>query len=162
MLPRSLGYTALALAGFLITTPATGVAQRAPAQAPVLTAFSISGGTDTVSDSEPSIALVHTIVGTRPTEYRVSHRADFAGSRWEAYSGTLALRDWYDRSGPACNAIPSSHRVTLYLQVRATLGEEVRVVDGQRQLVPARVESNVLRATVCAHPVNKSPIELQD
>jgi len=40
--------------------------------------------------------------------------------------------------------------VTLYLQVRATVGEELRVVDGQRQLRPARVESNVLKASICA------------
>jgi len=26
----------------------------------------------------------------------------------------------------------------------------VRIIDGQRQLVPARVESNVLRASICA------------
>jgi hypothetical protein len=50
-----------------------------------------------------------------------------------------------------------SHRITLYLQVRANVGEEVRILDGQRQLVPASVESNVLRATICAHAAGQTP-----
>jgi hypothetical protein len=94
-------------------------AQSAAPLPPVLTAFGINDGADTISASAPTVSLVHKVVGTPPSEYRVVRR---------------------------------SHRVTLYFQVRANVGEEVRIIDGQRQLVPARVESNVLRATVCARP----------
>ena len=150
MLRRTASWVAILLAGTLVGPPRTALAQRSAEQPPVLTAFSINGGMDTVSTSDLTIALTHTIVGTRPSEYRVSHRADFAGARWELYPGAISMRDWYDPSGPACDSTHTSHWVTFFLQVRATLGEEVRVVDGQRQLVPARVESNVLRRTVCA------------
>jgi hypothetical protein len=149
--------SATALIAAVLVGPRCVSAQRTPDQPPVLTAFSINAGADSVSMTETSVSLAHTIVGTRPSQYRVSHRADFAGARWEPYSPTLSLRDWYDPAGPPCNSDRATHRVTLYLQVRATLGEELRVVDGQRQLMPARVESNVLRASVCAHPPSKSP-----
>ena len=158
MLRRTASWVAILLAGTLVGPPRTALAQRSAEQPPVLTAFSINGGMDTVSTSDLTIALTHTIVGTRPSEYRVSHRADFAGARWELYPGAISMRDWYDASGAACDSTHTSHWVTFFLQVRATLGEEVRVVDGQRQLVPARVESNVLRRTVCARSVNK-PLE---
>jgi hypothetical protein len=125
-------------------------AQRAPEQPPVITAFAINSGSDTVLASAGTVSLTHTVVGARPTEYRVSHRADFAGSSWLTYTPSLVIRDWYDAAGATCDRGQPSHRVTLFLQVRATVGEEVRIVDGQRQLVPARVESNVLRATICA------------
>ena len=140
----------------LIEGSAVATAQRPSEQPPVLTAFSINGGADSILTSEPTIALTHTIVGTRPSEYRVSHRADFAGARWEPYAGTISMRDWYDASGPSCDSGRPARRVTFFLQVRTTLGEEVRVVDGQRQLVPARVESNVLRASVCARSPAKT------
>jgi hypothetical protein len=129
-------------------------ARRADAQdkPPVLTAFSINANSDTVSASAAFITLIHTAVGTPPAEYRVSHRADFAGATWTPYETRPAVRDWYDDAGDACTAGPSrtGKRVTLYFQVRAALGEEVRIVNGQRQLQPARAESNVLRATICA------------
>jgi len=127
-----------------------GRAQTAAPQPPVLTTFSINGGADTVSAKSETVALVHTVVGTPPNEYRVSRRSDFAGARWLPYAAVLATRDWYDETGEACGSKRGSHRVTLYLQLRANVGEEVRIVDGQRQLVPARVESNVLRASICA------------
>ena len=128
-------------------------AQRDPHdKPPVLTAFSINANTDTVSATAPVVALVHTAVGTPPAEYRVSHRADFAGAAWTPYETTPTVRDWYDASGNACSLGPSltGRRITFYFQVRAALGEEVRIVNGQRQLQPARAESNVLRATICA------------
>ena len=133
----------------------TGLA--AAPQPPVLTVFSINGGADTVSAAVPSVALVHTVVGARPSEYRISRRADFAGAPWLPYVPTPAVRDWYDAGGEPCAAARGSRRVTLYLQVRSNLGEEVRIVDGQRQLVPARVESNVLRATICALGAGAAP-----
>jgi hypothetical protein len=39
--------------------------------------------------------------------------------------------------------------VRVHLQVRAVLGQEVRVVDGQRSFVPVTVESNVLADSTC-------------
>lgn len=125
-------------------------AQTGP-QPPVLTAFTIDGGADTISAAALTVTLVHTVVGTAPTELRVSRRADFAGAPWMPYAPAPAIRDWYVATGEACGPGRGSHRVTLYLQVRASVGEEVRIVDGQRQLVPAQVESNVLRASICAH-----------
>ena len=126
-------------------------------QPPVLTAFSINGGGDTVSVNAVGIALVHTVVGARPSDYRVSRRADFLGAHWEPYAETPILRDWLDANGETCDTTRPSHRVTLYFQVRATLGEEVRIVDGQRQLQPARVESNVLKASICARADRPRP-----
>jgi hypothetical protein len=125
-------------------------AQTGAPQPPVLTAFRINGGADTVSATSATLTLAHTVIGTTPTEYRVSRRSDFAGARWLPYAPTLGIQDWYDEAGEACGRRRGSHRVTLYLQMRASVGEEVRIVDGQRQLVPARVESNVLRASICA------------
>jgi hypothetical protein len=141
----------LLVATFLTPIPAIASAQGVKQQPPVLTAFSINSGADSASSADGDVALTHTVVGARPTEYRVSHRADFAGARWAPYAAPLTIRDWYDASGAACGAAQSSHRVTLYLQVRANVGEEMRIVDGQRRLVPASIESNVLRATICAH-----------
>jgi hypothetical protein len=158
-MPPSTNYVArvLLLATFLNAIPAIASGQGAKAQPPVLTAFSINTGADTVSSADGAISLTHTVVGARPSEYRVSHRADFAGARWIPYAAPLTIRDWYDASGAACATGRASHRVTLYLQVRANVGEEMRIVDRQRQLVPASVESNVLRATICAHVLNGGP-----
>ncbi len=133
-----------------------GAGDRTVGQPPVLTAFSINGGTDTVSVTVPAVRLDHTVVGTRPSEYRVSHRADFARATWLPYVAAPTFRDWYDAGGEWCDASHTGRRVVLYLQVRASVGEEVRIVDGQRHLVPARVESNVLRAMVCAHSARSS------
>jgi hypothetical protein len=133
--------------------PGQGVKQ----QPPVLTAFSINAGADSVSSAADAVVLTHTVVGARPMEFRVSHRADFAGARWVPYAAPLTIRDWYEGSGASCHASHSSHRVTLYLQVRASVGEEVRIVDGQRHLVPATVESNVLGANICAVVAGQAP-----
>jgi hypothetical protein len=140
---------AAVLVALLTGDPARAPAQRV-GQPPVLTAFSINAGSDTVSAAAVAVALVHTTVGARPSDYRVSHRADFLGAQWQVYTETPVLRDWYEATGDSCDANRPSHRVTLYFQVRATLGEEVQIVDGQRQLRPARVESNVLKASICA------------
>src|SRR6185295_6499070 len=95
------------------------------------------------------------VVGARPTEYRVSPRADFAGAPWIPYADVPTLRGWYRTDGESCDPAHRSHPVTLFFQVRPTLGEEVRIVAGQRTLVPSRVESNVLRDTICG--VEPSP-----
>jgi hypothetical protein len=138
-------------AGVALLLPARAPAQAGATQPPVVTSFSINGGADSVSASAPVVTLGYAVVGTQPSEYRVAHRADFEGVRWLPYTSTLQLRDWYDRTGDACDTSRSSHRVTLYFQVRSTIGEELRIVDGQRRLMPAHVESNVVRATICAH-----------
>src|SRR5437868_4171337 len=147
--PTRLTVSAILIAGVLLPAIASGQVVRQ--QPPVITAFSINAGADSVSATDAAVSLTHTVVGARPSEYRVSHRADFAGARWMPYASLLTIPDWYDRSGAACVALHPSHRVTLFFQVRANVGEEVRIVDGQRQLVPASVESNVQRATICAH-----------
>jgi hypothetical protein len=147
------------IAGILALVPVVASCQGTRQLPPVITAFTLNGGIDSVSATEPVLLLAHVIVGARPSEYRVSHRADFAGARWMPYAPPLTLRDWYDASGAGCIASHPSHRVTLYLQVRADVGEEVRIVDGQRKLVPATVVSNVLRATICARTAGAAPPE---
>jgi hypothetical protein len=120
-------------------------------QPPVLTTFTINGGAANVAAADTAIALSHTVVGVRPTEYRASRRADFLGARWLPYVETPTVHDWYDASGESCDASRPSHRVTYFLQVRAPLGEELKAAEGQRRMVPANVESNVLRASICAY-----------
>lgn len=147
-----------------LATARTAVAQRGgpgntplvAQQPPVITALTIRGTADTIWASDQTVTLVHTVVGARPTEYRVSRRADFVGAAWQAYTPAPIVRDWYDAAGDACDGSKVTHRATLYFQVRSAVGEEVRIVDGQRQLLPARVESNVLRATACAHTARPS------
>ena len=132
------------------------VAPPARAQPPVLTTFTINGGAASAAASDTAIALSHTVVGTRPTEYRASRRADFAGASWLPYVPTPTVRDWYDAGGEPCDAARPSHRVTYFLQVRAALGEELKTADGQRRMVPSHVESNVLRASICAYATTGS------
>lgn len=119
-------------------------------QPPVLTAFAIDSGAERASSTDETVVLSHRVVGARPSEYRVSARADFAGAQWVPYADVPTLRGWYRPDGESCDPTRRSHRVTLFFQVRATMGEEVRIVAGQRTLVPSRVESNVLRDTICA------------
>jgi hypothetical protein len=167
-------FPALFSLGLMLGVSPIGAAQQPTDPSdkpPVLTSFSINASTDTVSASAPFVILVHGAVGTPPAEYRVSHRADFAGAAWTPYEATPIVRDWYDASGEVCSSKDAGaqslatvktsgiasvaeprtgKRVTLYFQVRAALGEEIRVVNGQRRLQPSRAESNVLRATICA------------
>jgi len=148
-MPRLPGQIAL-LVAVSSCVPALAVAQGGGAQPPVVTVLTLNAGADTVSAAEPSLLLGQTIVGSRPSEYRVSRRADFAGAAWVPYVDRIVVRDWYDPTGPSCDSVRPSHRVTLYFQVRSTLGTAIRVIDGQRQAVPARIESNVLKASICA------------
>ena len=147
--------------GFLARPAALG-AQRAVGggdgsrQPPVLTTFGINGGAESVSATAPAVTLTHTVVGARPSDYRVSRRADFAGAQWLSYAPAPLVRDWYDGRGATCETMRGSHLVTLFFQVRALVGEEVRIVDGLRQLRPAHVESNVLRASICARAARPS------
>ncbi|MGH7622718.1 MAG: hypothetical protein ACREMU_10300, partial [Gemmatimonadaceae bacterium] len=129
-------------------------------QPPVLTTFTINGGAASAVARDTAIALSHTVVGARPTEYRASRRADFVGAPWLPYVATPTVRDWYDASGEPCDAARPSHRVTYFLQVRAALGEELKTADGQRRMVPSHVESNVLRASICAYTGTGAPDDL--
>ena len=119
-------------------------------QPPVLTRFAINRGVDAVGVSATVVELTHTAVGERPTQYRVSHRADFSGASWIPYDDVPMLRDWNDASGPSCARSQDSHLVTLFFQVRTVTGADVRVVGGQRALVPTSVESNVMRDSICS------------
>lgn len=126
-------------------------ATRAGAQQPpVLTAFAIDSGAERTAATDEAVVLSHRVVGARPSEYRVSVRADFTGAQWLPYADAPTLRGWYRADGETCDPTRRSHRVTLFFQVRSTVGEEVRIVAGQRTLVPSRVESNVLRDSICA------------
>lgn len=124
---------------------------------PVLTSFTINKAAHTVSTSELTVLLTHTARGTRPTEYRVSHRADFLGASWLPYVDVPNMRDWFHASGSACDSTRASRLVTLFFQVRVTGGTEVRVAAGQRRVVSTAIESNVLRDDICAHPPSPTP-----
>ncbi len=137
-----------ALTGLVFPRPV--LAQQSGRQPPVLTVFAINDGFDEVSSNAPTLLLSHTVVGVHPSEYRVSRRADFAQAQWLPYEGRPTLRDWFDAAGDSCDRLGRTHTVTLFFQVRAVIGEDVRIVNGQRQLLPVRVESNVLRDTICA------------
>jgi hypothetical protein len=144
--------------GMVWATPIVRAQSRGE-QPPVLTAFMINGGAVAVTASDEFITLAHTVVGRRPTEYRVSQRADFVGAVWLPYVEAPRLKDWLGTSRDACEAPHASRRVTLFFQVRATTGDELRVVDGQRTLVAASVESNVLRDNICAVPAPRDSVQ---
>src|SRR5689334_4976209 len=107
-----------------------------PSQPPVLIRFVINRGADTASASSAQVELSHSVVGERPTHYRVSPRADFSGASWLPYVDMLTVKEWNHATGPSCDASHRSHLVTLFLQVRVVTGADVRVIDGQRALVP--------------------------
>jgi hypothetical protein len=140
-----------------IASSARSVSAQAPArQPPVLTAFTINGGATSVQSSEPILALNHVVVGVAPTEYRVSRRANFGDAQWLPYVAVPTMRDWFASEGESCDPAGPSHTITLFMQVRAVVGEEFRVVAGQRQLLPVLVESNVLRDVICARVASDS------
>jgi hypothetical protein len=117
---------------------------------PVVTSFQISGGAESISSSAPVVQLHHTVAGMRPTQYRVGHHADFSDATWQTYVDVPAMRNWFSGTRGACGGVRDSHIVVLFFQVRADLGVQVRVVDGQRSVVPQTVESNVVRDSICA------------
>jgi hypothetical protein len=135
-----IGLLRLAMVSAATVSPA-----RLPAQPPVLVSFAVvdSGA------SEPgrrTVWLQHRVVGIRPTQYRVSSRADFSGAVWQAYE---AEPRWSASMAglPGCAAAGVSLR--LFFQVRAELGQQQEVVGGQRVLRPVTVESNVLSGDAC-------------
>lgn len=132
------------------TTAASAQAVAGDTRPPVITAFHINGGADRVRAETPSLTLNHDRIGLAPSEYRVSHRADFGGASWMPYDSLPALSRWFRADAPRCNGEPGTWSIILYLQVRAVAGSEFKVVGGQRTAVPRMVESNVARDSICA------------
>lgn len=119
-------------------------------QPPVLTLLQLNANAATVQRGGAPILLEHGIAGTLPTEYRVSARADMAGARWERYAIPLRLRDWHALVSHApCDGARPGERLLLFLQVRAEMGGEVRIVNGQRGLTPKKIDSNIVSDAIC-------------
>jgi hypothetical protein len=124
-------------------------------QPSVLTGLAINGTAATVSRNQERLDLTHVVAGTRPTEYRISARADMANALWMPYSPPLHLRGWQsllDRNAAACDRYTAGRRLELFLQVRTELGSSVRIVNGQRVLRPQKVESNIVSDSICVVP----------
>lgn len=129
-------------------------AQRPTAQPPVLLNFSINDSSATVTRAAATLTLTHAVAGTRPSEYRVGVRADFANALWLPYTTPLRVSGWQSLAGAGapCGTRGEGKRLQLYLQVRAELGGTVHIVNGQRTVVPEKVESNVLGSAICVLP----------
>lgn len=145
MISRTLLLCAL---GAVATISGVADAQPASRQPPVLTAFALNDGAATAVRDAP-VVLAHSVAGTRPTSYRASARADFAGAVWLPYVRRPELAHVEPFTTPGCDVQGSTRRLRVFLQVRATLGDEMRIVNGQRSLVPVVVESNVLADSIC-------------
>ena len=133
--------------GFCLLLLARVSAAQRVLQPPVLIAFAISDSAVTAAAGQP-LQLSHRSVGARPTHYRVSQRADFSGAPWLSYEPQL-LWQGAPAAGSPCSGRQGGMRLRLYLQVRVVLGQEVRIVDGQRTLVPMAADSNVLTDDIC-------------
>jgi hypothetical protein len=119
---------------------------------PVLTVFAIEGAATSVSPDRDALYLTHTVVGLRPSEYRVSARADFAGASWLPYLEPLRAKPWLHHAIPGCDSSSAERVLHLFLQVRVSLGNGVRVVDGQRVVTAVHAESNVMTDSICVSP----------
>jgi hypothetical protein len=140
--------TALAATPVLAQASVAGVGR---AQPPVLTRFAINDTATVTTAQVVALELAHALAGSPPTEFRVSARADFANALWMPYTTPLRLTGWQSlmtRDAP-CDGRRPGQRLQLYLQVRADLGGEVQIVNGQRELVPRKVESNVVSDAIC-------------
>lgn len=151
-----MGRTLCVLLALVALACSSALAQQASlaatrAQPPVLTHFAINDTATITSGSTMTLDLVHTLAGAPPSEFRVSARADFENALWLPYSKPLRLTGWQSLIGrdAACDGRRAGQRLQLYLQVRADLGGEVQIVNGQRELVPRKVESNVVSDAIC-------------
>jgi hypothetical protein len=156
MTPRALvsRVPAVVAASLLLLHPPLAHAQvAATVQPPVLTRFTINDGAATVLRSAAPLRLSHVVTG-RPVEYRVGVRADFANSLWLPFAAPLELRAWQGLvpGGVACDGRADAHELRLYLQVRSDIGGTVQIVNGQRVVVPQKVESNVVSDAICVVP----------
>jgi hypothetical protein len=138
----------IALATGVIQIGALSATEHAPP--PVVTSFDINGGAASIQASAPAIELHHVVAGMRPSQYRVSRHADFSDAAWQPYVDVPVMRDWFSALRGPCGESRDSHTIVLFFQVRADLGVQVQVLDGQRAVVPQRVESNVVRDSICA------------
>lgn len=124
-------------------------------QPPVIVRFSINDTANIVHKSTGALQLVHSLAGTRPVEYRVSVRADFQNALWLPYTPNTQLTGWQAflqsvaKTGNGCGGRSDAVRLQLFLQVRSDLGGTVTIVNGQRVVVPQKVESNVVSDTIC-------------
>ena len=117
-------------------------------QPPVLTSFALNEGGTAAVASMP-LRISHTVVGTAPSAFRISTRADFVGATWLPYLRQPEVQPSTFPSAPGCDAHGSARRLRLFLQVRSSLGDEVRIVNGQRTLAPVMAESNVMVDSIC-------------
>jgi hypothetical protein len=145
-------FVAMVLPGILAGQAAT----PSGTQPPVLTSLAINDTATTVARSAVALELTHAVAGSRPTEYRISARADMANALWLPYVTPLQLRGWQsllDRgvsaSASACDGRRAGQRLQLFLQLRSALGGSVHIVNGQRVLLPQQVESNIVSDAIC-------------
>jgi hypothetical protein len=117
------------------------------AQPPVIVSFAINDNARAVRRGQP-LLLSHRTVGARPTHYRVSPRADFAGAPWLSYDQQPKWQGALEPGTP-CVGRTAGVALKLFLQVRIELGQEVKIRDGQRALVPAAIDSNVQVDSIC-------------
>lgn len=116
----------------------------------MLTRLRINGNAATAMRDESPLRLEHGMAGALPIEYRVSARADMADAQWAPYAAPLQLRNWHALvSRTPCDGAQAGERLLLFLQVRAEMGGDVRIVNGQRVLVPQRIESNIVSDAIC-------------
>lgn len=145
--------TRLFLAGCLVALAwSAGQAARQP---PVLIRFEIGDGSGPVR-AGVDLPLVHRVAGGRPSHYRVSRRADFEGAQWASYREQPTWRFVPTGAEPACGAAGGGSAIRLYFQVRTVLGEEVKIQDGRRVLIPLTAVSNVLSAAACVFAPTRS------
>lgn len=122
------------------------LAQPQAAQPPVVVSLAVvdSGGDGAANRT---VWLQHRVVGVRPTQLRVSRRADFSDAAWSPYDPNPRYRASLAEL-PSC-AAAGTVALRLFFQVRAELGQRAEVREGQRVLRPVTVESNVVTAEVC-------------
>jgi hypothetical protein len=146
----------LSVLGSAVCASASGAQQPVPSlpQPPVIVSFAINDTATTVSGAAAAITLVHATAGARPVEYRVSARADFANALWLPYATPLRLTGWQGlvQHGAKCDGGADGQRLLLFLQVRADMGGTVHIVNGQRVMVPQKIESNVVSDAICVVP----------
>jgi hypothetical protein len=121
-------------------------------QPPVLTSLAINDMATTVSRAAQRLDLRHVVAGARPSEYRISARADMANALWMPYVTPLQLGSWQSLIGrgvSVCDGRRSGYRLQLYLQVRTQLGGTVHIVKSQRVIVPQQIESNIVSDAIC-------------
>jgi hypothetical protein len=142
-----------ALAAYLAAQSTSSVVSQ-QRQPPVL--LSLQLGVRERADGEPSapvvVTLTHRLVGSFPAHYRVSPRPDLLGATWLPYAALPMWAGALVPGTPCQGRLGAGTLLRLYFQVRAVLGQDIRVIQGQRVLVPTTSESNVLSGELCVVP----------